>query len=281
MEAVIEKPNVKAEDVLRHNKKGRPLNISAKKRNRVRDWDGKTSVCKKLKGDKKPPLKGSNPYADRAPRRDYLEADKNKLESAYSFLVNLGLTEAEINRAFGCACNTYIYQKKSEEFETARGTALAKLENKLMVKMLQGALGYDYSEEEIVYDKDIENDTWVESKKKVQRKHQPGNANMFLAFMYNRFPDNWKQSSEVVTRKEGYDSDPKLRARKIIESLGRTILEGDTDKSKAEHTLQDGTAQLPYDSEQTAEEQVRGDVQGETGNNVQGNVLDVPATSGH
>lgn len=120
--------------------------------------------------------------------------------------------------------------------EQETNEAYCILEKRLAQQMLVQALGYEICEEKSTFIKQpsTENDPggWVEVKKEVQKKHQPGNSQLFIMFMTNKFPDLWKVSKELIHSKpEGYDSEPNKRDRKKIESLARQILETDTDKN--------------------------------------------------
>jgi len=196
--------------------------IPAKKEERKRNFDAKR-MLENIKSNRR-------------------TTDRDRVEGAFSFLVSIGLTNGDINRIFKSQRN-YVILTNKDKFQEIKAEAMARLENRLMAKMLEAAIGYDYTEESTIYRR--VKGAWKLSGKKIQKKHMPGNANLFLSFMYNRFPENWKQSSEVISKKIGYDTDPALRTKKFIESLGRTILEGDTDKSEGKPALPNGTASVP------------------------------------
>lgn len=187
--------------------------------------------------------------------RKNLATYKRRFKNAFRHLVALGLEQRHIEVIFGLGQHNFRpVCERTPEIEEARQEAMAILENRLASKMLVNAVGYDYEEEEIEYRKVINTkmgkkgrkgyDTWSPVKKRKYKKHQPGSATLFMSFMTNKFPDNWKISQEIINKKEGYDSDPKLRARKIIESLGRTILEGDTNRPKTECSVPNEPARI-------------------------------------
>jgi hypothetical protein len=114
--------------------------------------------------------------------------------------------------------------------------AYTELERKLTQQMIVQALGYGYAEEKIIFVKapETEHDPggWVEVKKEVTKRHQPGNSQLFIMFMTNMFGDKWKVSKELVHSKtQGYDSEPSQRDRKKVIALARQVLEENPDQS--------------------------------------------------
>ena len=112
-----------------------------------------------------------------------------------------------------------------------------QLEKKMAQQMIIQALGYKYDEEEITLIKtpETEHDPggWTEVKKKITKKHQPGNSQLFIMFMTNIFGDKWKVSKELIHSKpQGYDSEPSTRDRKKVIALARQVLEENPDNTK-------------------------------------------------
>lgn len=118
-----------------------------------------------------------------------------------------------------------------------KNDAYIELEKNLSKQMLTQALGYTYNEEETTFVKVPESKScsseWIEYKKKITKKHQPGNSQIFIMFLTNKYPDLWKVSKELIhSKSEGYDSEPSQRDRKKVIALARQILESDTDNPK-------------------------------------------------
>jgi hypothetical protein len=185
---------------------------------------------------------------------------KNCFLSAYERLLGLGLSQHTIKTIFGCSRtgldNNTVYDAEGQE---AYRNAMAEVQAKLASHLLINAIGYDYQEESVVYKSVIDEKTlrrkWVPDKKTVYTKHQAGDGSLLTLFMINKFPREWKVSKEIITGKsEGYDSEPSQRVRKVIESLGRDVLKGNTDRAEAKHPVQDGLAQLPVGSDKNGEE---------------------------
>ena len=205
--------------------------------------------------------------------------DKDKwFLTAYETLLELGMKQRDIEILFGMNQNEKNAMK-GKNWNVARQRAMDRLEVRLAAKGIQQAVGYDYEETKTTYTliEDEKANYWRASKKETTRKHQAGNPSMFMFIMTNKFGENWKNSKELVTRKENYDSDPVERSRKRIGSLSRDVLKADTDKPKEEHTVQAEPPRISNDWDKGGKEYVCRDLQGETGSNLQDNVLDVPA----
>jgi hypothetical protein len=115
--------------------------------------------------------------------------------------------------------------------------AFTQLEKKMAQQMIIQALGYKYDEEEITLIKtpatEHEPEGWTEVKKRITKKHQPGNSQLFIMFMTNMFGDKWKVSKELIHSKpQGYDSEPSQRDRKKVIALARQVLEANPDDTK-------------------------------------------------
>ena len=195
----------------------------------------------------------------------------------YKNLSALGLEETAISRLFGVK-DEYVSQciGTDEELEKSYQEAMNKLHSMLSQWILVKALGYNYEEEKITYckqgatrkksgkdrrmiatynpQKKVHNSKWLEYRKEIMKKHQPGSDQLLIFYMTNRFPDKWKVSRELLTGKaEGYDSKPGERNRKAIGSLGRDVLEQNTNGPEAEHPVQDRPARVSVGSEQDGE----------------------------
>lgn len=198
-----------------------------------------------------------------------LQLYKSTFLEGYRNLAALGLDESTIERLFGLK-NQFLMEhiETDEEYQLAYRQAMDELQSKMARLMISRAIGYDYEEEKTIYcKKDLirkkkDNSTtavynkqligggrWIEYRKEIMKKHQPGDTQMFIFFMTNRFPDQWKVSRELLTgRIEGYDSSPGERIRRTIEALSRDVLEQNTDRAETEHSVQDGPAQPPVGS---------------------------------
>jgi hypothetical protein len=166
--------------------------------------------------------------------------DKRFLK-ATEYLTKAGMSDTDIAGVFGLGSSgnrTNLERNMIEGGAESHKEAMDTLETNLTSRMIAQAIGYDYDEEEIVYAK-AKNGRWVEKSKKVRKKHNPGSAQMMTFVMTNKFGDNWKQTKELVTKKEGYDKNPADRHRKQIESLATDVLEADTAKSEEQHKLSD------------------------------------------
>ena len=145
---------------------------------------------------------------------------KNRFLRAYKYFVELGMGQGQIEAIFGLGENTSTLLKKDPDMLRVRNEALETLEGQMASRGIVQALGYDYDEEKITYSpqkglggkiiqgKEIE---WVPIRKEIVTKHQPGSAKMFEFMMTNMYSDKWKNRSEIVSKKEGYDSPPTSR----------------------------------------------------------------------
>jgi len=166
---------------------------------------------------------------------------RRRFSKAYEYLVKKGMDQKTLEIVFGC--RNSLKQSLSEEQKLDKLIAEASLEMELVSHMLAQAVGYDYEETKTESIKDPKDKTkWVEVKKTVNKKRQPGNAAMFIFMMTNKFRENWKSSREVVSKKENYDANPSDRNRKQIECLARDILEANPNESSGEHSVQDKVA---------------------------------------
>lgn len=175
---------------------------------------------------------------------------KERFVDVYEWLVGFGLRQSEICTIFGMSKGNFVNftTKHNPEFEIARQKAMQELEGKLTARMLMNAIGYDYEEEEITYTRkrnEMDETEWTPFRKKIYKKHQPGDGKLLLSFLYNRFSSNWKNSTEIISKKESYDSEPGQRTRRAIESLGRAILEDCADRPETKCVVSSETSRIP------------------------------------
>jgi hypothetical protein len=173
-----------------------------------------------------------------------------RFRHAYRELLKTGMSENDIQAIFGVGRNMAKHRKNDPGLEIAFQDAMSSLEAQLAGKMIVQAMGYDYVEEKIEYVrkdnvKGAGYNSWKETKKTKTKKHQPGNAQIFMFLMANRFEKNWKISKELVTKEQGYDTEPSKRTRMQIEALARNVLEADTSESDGEHQFQSELARVP------------------------------------
>ncbi len=151
--------------------------------------------------------------------RGEVDEDKNKLS----------ISEKETKISLPDNISDTLNSIKDESKSSNEAAVL--LEKQLSEQMLLQAIGYPYKEEKSIFVKSPQGQ-WLNVKKEIVTKRMPGNSQLFIMFMTNKFPKLWKVSKELIHSKdEGYDSEPSKRNRKQIESLARQILEADSDKS--------------------------------------------------
>lgn len=185
---------------------------------------------------------GKNAHKEVANLRRRNVKYERSFASAYKNLIELGMAQRHIMAIFGRGNNVSRSMESSPELQEAYLDGMHVLESKLASRMITQALGYDYDEEKITYVRNEQTKRWRATKKEVSKKHQPGSSAMFMFFMTNRFGENWKQTKEIITKKEGYDSNPSERTRKQITSLARDVLEANSDEPGGEHKLPDKSA---------------------------------------
>ncbi len=162
---------------------------------------------------------------------------KNCFYEMYKNLTALDLSESTIKYLFGTSRLVYDTYARDEEGVRKYQEAMAELEQKMTRLMLVQAAGYDYSEETIISKRNGRQ--WKMAERKVHRKFQPGNSQLLIFFMTNKFPEKWKVSKELILgKKETYDKLPGQRDREKITTLAGEILEADTVEFEAEHTVQ-------------------------------------------
>ena len=187
---------------------------------------------------------GDKTKSETARVKTSLSTYKKRFNSAYRYLLEAGMLESDIAAVFGMGKSKYSMDKAKEkdaDVMKAYEDGMSALENTLTSCIVSQAIGYDYTEEKITYKREGsgKKKKWVEDKKEVSKKHNSGSPQMMTFLMTNKFGDNWKQTRELVTKKEGYDSNPKDRHRKQIESLATDVLEADTTESEGQHKLSD------------------------------------------
>ncbi len=152
---------------------------------------------------------------------------QDKLPNEIGIKIPQGIfdTRLELNEIFKSPTGQVLTEQE-------KNIAAAILERKLCQEMINQALGYSYCEEKTIYLKLPKTGEWKEVRKEVTKKHQPGSSQLFIMYLTNKYPDLWKVSKELVHGKtENYDSEPSQRDRKKIESLGRQLLEGNSNNS--------------------------------------------------
>lgn len=168
---------------------------------------------------------------------------RNCFFNAYEWLVSLGLSEYAVQTLFNCSPtglrNHTIYNPKGEEVYQK---AIAELQAMLASNLLVHALGFDYTEEKVIWFSEKTANgkgKWTAGRKEKFIKHHTGSPELLIFYMTNRFPDQWKVSRELLTGKvPGYDDDPGRRDRKKIEAIAGTILNSDTGGTETEHPVQ-------------------------------------------
>lgn len=164
--------------------------------------------------------------------------------NGYETLLSYGLSQTAIQGIFGVSRsgidNNGLHTKEGEE---AYQKGMAELQAMMCEQIVIRSLGYEYSEEKITYVKAKNQQTgefeWKEVRKEVWKKHQPSNAELVEFFMCNKFPNDWKKSSELINKREPtYDAEPGQRNRKQVESLARNILEQNPERPETECTVQ-------------------------------------------
>lgn len=163
---------------------------------------------------------------------------RKRFRNAYKNLIKLGMTLRDIDLLFGADSHGGLKKSRDRhpDLQKAHMEAMETLEAQLAGKMIVQALGYDYDELKTQYAK--VDGKWKAVKKERFKKHQPGNSSLFIFLMSNRFPDDWKVSKELITKQEGYDSEPSERARKQIESLARGVLENSPERPDRKRQIQ-------------------------------------------
>lgn len=199
------------------------------------------SVKDKLKGT-------ANSHTDAAEANREVTTFKKRFNNAYQYLIEAGMGKCDIQAIFGMGPKSSTsqlvkYEKKNPDAIEAFKRGMEKLEEGLTGRIVSQAVGYDYTETKTIEQKDKDGE-WVEVKRETNQKHNPGSAQMMILLMTNKFGDNWKMSKELVTRKEGYDSSPSERNRKLIKSYDVGVFEPDTEGAKGEHPVQDGSSRV-------------------------------------
>ena len=180
---------------------------------------------------------------------------KKMFLSAYEQLLGLGMSESDLMLLFDTSRHTIGEVKNTPEGQEAYRAAMDKLQTKLASQVLVHGLGFDYEESKSVLlpieNKETGETTYKELKREVWKRHYTGDPGLLEYFMNNKFPELWKKSSELITRKEGYDIDPADRVRKQIASLARDAMAQYSQGAEGEHSLPAGTAPIPIDGQQT------------------------------
>lgn len=176
---------------------------------------------------------------------------QKRYHMAFANLVSAGFSEQEVHRLFGINKHGKYMVEGDKVFERELAAVRDKLENVLTNNMVTQALGYDYEEETVDYTRRADEDRgvgtavqWKKAKRRIVKKHQPGNSTLMMFLMCNRYPESWKVSKETITKKEGYDAKPSKRARIQIESLATGISEQDTDENQREPCVSGGLARI-------------------------------------
>ena len=230
----------------------------------------------------------SRPRTPSSLEKQRITSHKTRFLSAYTKLLEMGMTDQQIERIFGTSRQVRKQMSEDPDIANEYIEAMDSLEMKMAAHCVVQAIGYDYEEEKIIYEKakkkslnddDSVMDEWVEVRKEKVTKHHPGSPQSFMNYMTNKFPDRWRNSREIVTRKEGYDSNPSERTRKQIVSLARDVLAANSDEPDGEYKLPSGTSRVSDDIDEDGKERLCGDVQDDSSDNLQDDVLDVSAES--
>lgn len=196
-----------------------------------------------------------------------LQFYKGCFYEGYKKLFALGIPPAAINKIFGC--NNKQFQLDGRQAEKCYQDALAQLQARLASEVLLRAVGYKYTEEEIFFEKEQKGKVWRRTKKKVHKKQNLGSPELLIFYLTNKFPELWKISRELVTRKgQTYDDDPGIRDRKKIIAIARGVLEKYPVRTTGEHLVQEGSAPVSGDNGQADSQQLCGDVPLETADNL-------------
>jgi len=171
-----------------------------------------------------------------------------RFHSAYGQLLEMGMTETQIGTVFGMGNHVGDERRKDDAMIETHRQAMETLEAQLCGHMVAQAIGYDYEEETTTFQLDKpdgrDRASWKATKRVKSKKHQAGNAALFMFLMTNRFKDNWKLSKELITKDQSYEAEPSKRVARQIESLARDVLGQNSGGARGQRKLQDSSSRV-------------------------------------
>jgi hypothetical protein len=111
-------------------------------------------------------------------------------------------------------------------------------------------------------------------------EEHPPNSTMIQFWLTNQAPDSWKYSRQLIKEDaQGLNTDGKQLESDKIARLSREIFESHPDGAEGKYIVSEETSQ-PAGEGTLDEGDLHTDVQRKTADNIQDNVLDVPAQAG-
>lgn len=108
-----------------------------------------------------------------------------------------GLSDTQIATNLNINIDTYYrYQKVYPEFYEAIKRGKGPIDIEVENALLKSALGYDYEEVHTEIVKGSSDGSKQSLKKKIVKKHQPGNLGAQIFWLVNRLPMIWKQRKD-------------------------------------------------------------------------------------
>jgi hypothetical protein len=191
-------------------------------------------------------------------------------------MASAGLSDKDIARF----CGTKLSQLKKRlkqipKLEAALVQGRSEATQNMVAQAFQVAMG-GYVTQRV---KERINARGEKSVEIITEEHPP-NSTMIQFWLTNQAPDSWKYSRQLIKEDaQGLNTDGKQLESDKIARLSREIFESHPDGAEGKYIVSEETSQ-PAGEGTLDEGDLHTDVQRKTADNIQDNVLDVPAQAG-
>lgn len=202
--------------------------------------------------------------------------ENNKtIQNVIRNMASAGLSDKDIAGLIGVRLSTLRNRVRSvPEIEESLLEGRSHATQIMVSKMFETAIGGNITQEitERVNAKGGKSVT-------VLTKEAPPNAPLMMYWLNNCDPENWKPQRQLVVEAKGSINNVQTAESDKIARLSREVFESDTDWSEREHTVSEEAA-YSTGEESLDEGDLQADVQGETADYIQDDVVDIPAEEG-
>ena len=214
-------------------------------------------------------------HVDKSSPKHYAWEGNKTIQNVVRNLASAGLPNEEIANLIGVRLATLERRIRSmPEIEEALITGRSHATQVIVAEMFKAAVGghvYQEISETI-------NSSGKKSTKVVTKETLP-DSTLMMYWLNNNDPENWKTHRQLSMEAKGSSNDGKIAESDKIARLSREVFDSHPIGIEGEHRISEET---PYATGKRTSDagDLQADVPGETTDNLQDDVLDVPAEEG-
>jgi hypothetical protein len=214
-------------------------------------------------------------HVDKSNKKQLAWENNQTLENILRNMASAGLPDSEIAKLIGVRLATLQSRiRKMPQIEEALVNGRSHATQLMVAKLFETAIGGSITQEitEKINNKGQKSTSIV-------TREAPPSPQLMMYWLNNCDPQNWKPQRQLMAEAKGVVNDAGTAESDKIARLSREVFESDTAGASGEHRVSETTAQSAREGA-FDEEDLRADVQRETADNIQNDVMDVPAEKG-